>query len=83
MYYKEVLDLSQRSASKMKMFMEKAMEHIRKEHLTTFTKHLLGCDPSLGLKFFRHIQIHYDMNSNPEMLTKKLQMLVSVAISNE
>jgi hypothetical protein len=82
MYYEEVPDLSQRLASKMQMLMEKAMEHIRKEHLTTFTKRLLVCDPLLGLKFLWQIQIHYDMNSDPKMLTIFLQMLVSIAISN-
>ncbi len=48
---------------------------MRKEHYSAFCKHLPICDPSLGADFLKEIQIHYDMNSEPEMLTKKLQML--------
>jgi hypothetical protein len=37
--------------------------------------HILICDLALGLDFFKEIQIHYDMNSEPKMFTKKFQML--------
>lgn len=82
-YYEEVLNLSQRLASKMQTLTEKAMEQIKKDHLTTFTHHLLVCDPSLVPKFMRQIKIHYDMNSDLEMLTEKLQMLALTTICNE
>jgi hypothetical protein len=55
LYYEEVLDPIQRSTSKMQMLMEKTMEHIMKEHLIAFTKHLLICYPSLGPKFLQQI----------------------------
>jgi hypothetical protein len=32
----------------MQMLMDKAMDLIKKEHMTSFTKHILVCDPSLG-----------------------------------
>jgi hypothetical protein len=67
----------------MQMLMEKAMEQIKKEHLITFTKQLLICYPSLGPKFLWQIYIHYDMNSDPEMLTYKLQTLALSAIANK
>ncbi len=49
----------------MQMLMEKVMEQVKKERLTTFTKHLPIGDPSLGLKFLRQIHIHYHMNFDP------------------
>ncbi len=55
--------------------MEKVMELVWKEHYFTFYMHLLICDSALGLDFFKEIQVHYDMNSEPKMFTKKLQML--------
>ncbi len=30
-----------------------------------------------GLKFLKKTQLHYDMNPDPKMLTKKLQMIAS------
>ncbi len=45
-----------------------------KDHHSTFCKHLLVCDATLGLGFFKEIQVHYDMNSELEMFIKKLQM---------
>jgi len=56
----------------MQMLMEKAMDQIKNEHLITFTKHLPICNPSLGPELFWHIQIHYDMNFELEMLIEKL-----------
>jgi hypothetical protein len=50
----------------------KAMESVSKEQMTTFHKRFLVCDPSLGLKFLQQIQVHYNMNPNPEMMTEKL-----------
>jgi hypothetical protein len=55
LYYEEVLNLNQSLASKMQTLVEKAMEYIKKDHLTTFTNHLLVCDPSLGPKFMGQI----------------------------
>jgi hypothetical protein len=65
------------------MFMEKAMQHVRKDHVITFTKHFLVCDPLLGLEFLCQIQIHYDMNFDPKMLTKKLHMFTFAMVSNK
>jgi hypothetical protein len=55
--------------------MERTMEHMKKDHYSTFCKHLSICDPSLGVDFVREIHVHYDMNLEPEMLTQKFQML--------
>ncbi len=51
------------------------MEQAKKDHYSTIYKHLPICDPSLGAYFLKEIQVHYDMNSEPEMLTEKFQML--------
>jgi hypothetical protein len=51
--------------------MEKAMEHVKKEHYLVFYKHLFVCDPALGLEFLQEIQAHYDNNLELKMLTKK------------
>jgi hypothetical protein len=59
------------------------LTHVKKDHLTTFTKHIPVYDPSLGVKFLHHIQIHYDMNSNSEMVIEKLPMFTSIMVSNE
>lgn len=48
------------------------METIQKEHMTTFHKKLLVCDPSLGLEFLQQVQVHYNMNLVIEMMMKKL-----------
>jgi hypothetical protein len=63
--------------------MEKTMEQVKKDHLIFFTNHFLVCDSTLGLKFLRQIQIHYDKNSDHKMFTKKLQMLALAMVSNE
>lgn len=55
--------------------MEKAMELVQNEHYFAFCKHLPVCDLTLGLDFFKEIQVHYGMNSELEMLTEKFQML--------
>jgi hypothetical protein len=47
------------------------------------TKHLHVCDPALGFEFLHQIQIHYDMNFDPAMPIKKLQMLALTMVSNE
>jgi hypothetical protein len=75
LYYEEVLNPIERSTTKFQEHMEKAMELVRKEHYFVFCKHLPICDPTLGLDFFKEIQVHYDMNSKAKMFTKKLQML--------
>ncbi len=40
--------------------MQKAMEQVCKGHYKTFKKHLLLCDPTIGVKFFHKIQFHND-----------------------
>jgi len=37
------------------------MENVRKEHMTTFHERLPICDHTLGLKFFKQVQVHYNM----------------------
>jgi hypothetical protein len=63
--------------------MERAMEQVKKDHCSAFCKHLPICDPSLGANFLREIQVHYDMNLELEMLTKKLQMFAYSFVSVE
>jgi len=59
------------------------MEQVKKDHLISFTNHFLVCDLTLGLKFLRQIQIHYDKNFDHKMFTKKIQMLALAIVSNE
>jgi len=40
-------------------------------------------DLALNPEFMTRIQIHHDMNFNPEMFINKLQMLASTAVSNK
>ncbi len=54
------------------------MDVVHKEHMIVFHKRLPICDLSLGPEFLQEVQIHYDMNLEPEMLIEKLQMLVLV-----
>jgi hypothetical protein len=49
--------------------MDEAMEYVKKDHYSAFYKHLQVCDPSLGEYFLKDIHVHYDMNSEPKMLT--------------
>jgi hypothetical protein len=66
LYYAELLVLSSLS--------NKVMENVQKEHMTMFHKRLLVCDPSLGPNFFQQVQVHYNMNPCPKLMTKKLQL---------
>jgi len=50
----------------------KAMESVQKEYTRTFHKRLLLCDPTLGIEFLQQVQIHYNMNHVPKLMTKKL-----------
>jgi hypothetical protein len=63
--------------------MEKAMDQVMKDNFNAFVKHLLVYDPILGEEFLEHVQMHYDMSSKLEMLTKKLQMLVTSYVSSK
>jgi hypothetical protein len=49
--------------------------------MTTFHKWLPICDPSLSPKFLHKVQIHYNMNPEPEMFIEKLQMLVLTRVT--
>jgi hypothetical protein len=40
-----------KSLAKMQELIEKAMEQVKKEHYSTFCKHLLICDLGLGIKY--------------------------------
>jgi hypothetical protein len=83
MYYEEFLLEADCSTDKAKEQMEKAMEQVRKDHSSTFCKHLFVCNPALGTNFFKEIQVHYDMNSKSKMLIEKLQMLTYMCVSLE
>jgi hypothetical protein len=61
----------------------KAMESVRKEHMTTFHKRFHVCDPSLGPKFLQQVHVHYNMNPYLEIMIEKLQLFVSSQVSNE
>jgi hypothetical protein len=61
----------------------KAMENVQKEHMIAFYKRLLVCDPTFSPEFLKQIQIHYNMNLDPEMMTEKLQLLMSLQVNNE
>jgi hypothetical protein len=47
LYYEEFPLKLERSLIKFKEWMEKEMEHVRKDHYSTFCKHLLICDLTL------------------------------------
>jgi hypothetical protein len=59
------------------------MEGVRKEHMTTFHKRLLICDPAFAVEFFQQVQVHYNMNPDAKMMIEKLQLLVYSQVSNE
>ncbi len=73
-YYEKVFDLTKRSTTKLQECMEKAVEQVKKDHYSAFYKQLV-CDQALSPDFLKEIQVHYDMNLEPEMLIEKLQML--------
>ncbi len=75
MYYEKFPLEVDCSPIKLKEWMEKAMEQVKKDHYFVFCKHLLVCDPTFGMDFLKEIQVHYDMNFKLEMLIEKLQML--------
>jgi hypothetical protein len=52
--------------------MERAMDQVKKDHYSTFCKHLLVFDLALGPNFLKEIQVYYNMNSERKMFTKKL-----------
>jgi hypothetical protein len=49
----------------MDLLNNKAMESVKKKHMTTFHKRLLVCDPTLGVEFLQQIHSHYNMNFDP------------------
>jgi hypothetical protein len=46
----------------MHELIKKVMEHVRKEHYSTFYKHFPICDLGFGTIFLQEIQVHYDNN---------------------
>ncbi len=68
LYYEEFFDTQDRSPLRLQEQMERAMKQVMKDHYLAFCKHLLVCDPSMGADFLNEIQVHYDMNLEPEML---------------
>ncbi len=83
LHHAKVLDPVLRDPKVLSSLSNKAMQCVRKEHMTTFQKRLHVCDPSFGPIFFQQVQVHYNMNPYLEMMTKKLQLLVSSQMSNE
>jgi hypothetical protein len=59
------------------------MDQMRKENYSAFLKHLPICDPILGKEFLKQVHMHYEMSFEPNMLTKKLQMLVTSYVSSK
>ncbi len=51
LYCENVLQESDKSPTKMQELMEKEMEQVKKEHYSTFYKHLHFCDLNHGTKF--------------------------------
>jgi hypothetical protein len=72
LYYDKFSGIRNCSPLKLQERMERAMEQMRKDHYSTFYKHLLICDPFLDVDFLRQIQVHYDINLKLEMLIEKL-----------
>jgi hypothetical protein len=44
---------------------------------------LFVCDPALGLEFHQQVQVHYNMNLDPKMMTEKSQLLMSLQVTNK
>jgi hypothetical protein len=72
LYYANVLDLVFQNPEMLALLSNKAMENVRKEHMTTFHKILLVCDLTLGPEFFQQVQVQYNMNPDPKMMIEKL-----------
>jgi hypothetical protein len=51
LYYVDVVDPALKDPSQLETLSNKVMDLVYKEHMTTFHKQLLVCNPSLGLKF--------------------------------
>jgi hypothetical protein len=83
LYYEEVLDEKLRPPSKLHALMDKVMDQVQEDHTSTFTKHLPICNHPFGFEFLKYIQVHYNMNLEPEMFIEKLQILVSTQVMNE
>ncbi len=83
MYYANVPNLALQNLEMLASLSNKAMDSVQKEHMITFHKRLPICDPTIGPKFIQQVHVHYNMNLNPEMMTEKLQLLVSSQVSNE
>jgi hypothetical protein len=80
-YYEEVLDPRKRYTTILQKCMEKVMEQVRKDHYLTFCKHLLIFDLTLGPNFLKEIQVHYDMNSKPQMFREALDVGILICDS--
>jgi len=59
------------------------MDQVRKDHTSTFTKHMLVCNPTLGLEFLKQIHVHYNMNLDLEMFVEKLHMLAFAHVTKK
>jgi pentose-5-phosphate-3-epimerase len=50
-YYVEVPHIDINDLNFFEMLATKVMDVVKKEHITPFNKHLLICDPTLGIEF--------------------------------
>jgi hypothetical protein len=83
MYYVKVLNPLLQKNDIIDSLCNKTVQSVKMEHMTPFHKRLLVYDPTLGPEFLEQVHVHYDMNLDLKMLTKKLQMLVLAQVTNE
>ncbi len=81
LYYANIVDPTLRNTNQLETLSNKAMDVVRKEHMTTFHKWLRVYNPSLGPKFVHKVQIHYNMNPKSKMFIEKFQMLILTYVS--
>jgi hypothetical protein len=72
LYYANVPNLTLRDQEILVSLSNKAMESVRKEHMTMFHKRLLICDPTLGVEFLQQVHVHYNTNLDPKMMMETL-----------
>jgi hypothetical protein len=78
-----MVEMDKISFSMLASLSNKTMESVQKEHMTVFHKRLHVCDPALSIEFLQQVQVHYNINPSPEMMTEKLQLLVFSQVNNE
>jgi len=61
LYYANVLNPTLWDPKMLVLLRNEAIENVQKEHMTTFHKRLLICDPTLCIEFLQQVQVHYNM----------------------